>query len=339
MTGRFAVDAGGSRTRALVVPAEGAARLVELPSINPRATGGSADQTLVELLVTVRELLGAGPSAGWLASAAAGPGGVAPELDRVRSAAARAGLTGADLVVSNDVLPLLWGVPALSGTGVVAVCGTGSGFFGADGRRVVNVGGCEYLGSDEGSAVDIGLHGLRAAVRATDWRGPTTALVEAFAAAAGQPVAALACRLAADPFPKQGLAELAPVVCATWLAGDEVAETVIRQAVGDLAEGVRAVRDTLALPDGFAVAAAGGVFTGCPELYREFVRHLTGKVGAGSVEEVTDTAAAVLAALDHFTGEDGLALPDGLSRYAGVLPSALPPRRRDEAGTVLGGVR
>lgn len=334
MVGRFAVDAGGSRTRVLVVPAGGAGRSFELPTINPHATGEAADRTLREAFAEIAALLGPGPAVGWLASAAAGPGRIAPELERVRAAAADAALD-AGFVVSNDVLPLLWGVPALSGVGVVAVCGTGSGFFGTDGKRVANAGGCEYLGSDEGGAVDIGLRALRAAVRATDGRGPATALVETLAGPAGTTVTGLARRLAAQPFPKQGLAELAPVVCETWLAGDDVARSVIDQAVGDLAEGVYAVRDALGLPDGFAVAAAGGVFTGCPELYEQFAHHLTGPVGAGCVDLVTDTTSVVLTALDRFAGTGEPALPDGLDAYA----AALPPRRRHEAGTVLGGVR
>ncbi|UOX89529.1 hypothetical protein MUY14_02475 [Amycolatopsis sp. FBCC-B4732] len=335
MVGRFAIDAGGSRTRALVVPGDGGPRRTfELPSINPHATGDAAGRTLREAFAEIGAVLGTGPSVGWLASAAAGPGGIGPELERARAAADAVGLD-AGLVVSNDVLPLLWGVPALSGVGVVAVCGTGSGFFGTDGKRVANAGGCEYLGSDEGGAVDIGLRGLRAAVRATDGRGPETKLVDALSEYAGTTVAGLARRLAAQPFPKQGLAALAPVICETWLAGDDVALGVIDQAVGDLAEGVYAVRDALGLPDGFAVAAAGGVFTGCPELYEQFAHHLTGPVGAGSADLVTDTASVVLTALDRFAGSGEPALPGGLDAYA----AALPPRRRHEAGTVLGGVR
>ncbi|MYW04695.1 hypothetical protein GT354_41790, partial [Streptomyces sp. SID3343] len=74
-----------------------------------------------------------------------------------------------------------------------------------DGPPVV-IGGCEYLGSDEGSAYALGLAGLRAAVRGLDGRGPATAL---FAAAGPRE---LARRLAGEPFPKAAVAELAPQV-------------------------------------------------------------------------------------------------------------------------------
>jgi N-acetylglucosamine kinase-like BadF-type ATPase len=343
--GRFAVDAGGSHTRALVLPDEGQPRLVDLPSINPHATGSAADDTLVELLATVRAVLGDRPAVGWLASASADPDRIGPELARVKSAARRAGLA-ASVVVSNDVVPLLWGVPALAGAGVVTVCGTGSGYFGADGRgQVARAGGCEYLGSDEGGAVDIGLNGLRAAVRATDGRGPATGLVEALRRVTGHPVTALARLLAADPFPKQGLANLAPTVCQCWLTGDEVAGRIVRHAVSDLTDGVRAVRDALGLPHGFAVAAAGGVLTGCPALYRELAGRLVSQLGAGSVDLVTDTGSVVLAALDRCRAADRLAVPAGLAgRYAWLLATQTPqqtgsPRREHDAGTVPGRLR
>lgn len=337
MNGRalFAVDAGGSRTRALVRSESGAACTVELPSINPHSTGATATATLVELLATVRDLLDGEPATGWLASAAAVPDGIGPELARADGAARHVGLAGT-VVVSNDKVPLLCGVPALAGTGVVTVCGTGSGHFGADRHgRVTCAGGCEYLGSDEGSAADIGLHGLRAAVRATDGRGPATALVTDFEQAIGAPVATLARRLAADPFPKRGLAALAPVVCDAWLSGDEVASAVVHQAVSDLVAGTRAVRDALELPPGFSVAATGGVFTGCPPLYREFAGRVVRALGAISVDLVTDTVSAVLAAADRFHAEGRLGVPPS---HAGVL-TVQTPRREHVVGTVPGGVR
>lgn len=337
--GRFAVDAGGSHTRALVVPAAGAPSVITLPSVNPHATGAAANHTLVELLAEVRARLGPGRATGWLASASVAPDRLGTELTRVRAAAERAGLA-ADVLLSNDIVPLLWGVPALAGTGAVVVCGTGSGFFGADGcGRVVKAGGWEYLGSDEGGAVDIGWRGLRAAVRATDGRGPATGLVAAFQRATGDPVTTLAARLAADPFPKQGLAELAPIVRECWLSGDPVAAGIAERAVRDLVDGVRAVRDGVALPAGFAVAAAGGVFTGCPELYRELAGQLVDRLGAGGVHLVTDTLAVVLAALEKFRAAGGSTVPAGFDPHIGLLAGRETPRRQHVAGTVLGRVR
>jgi N-acetylglucosamine kinase-like BadF-type ATPase len=315
----FAVDAGGSLTRVLV---GGGAGTRELGSVNPHSAGAGADATLREVFGALRRQLPAGPAVGWLASAAVDPDRPDAELARVARCAAAAGLA-AELVVSNDLLPLLWGSPGLDGSGVVLVAGTGSGFLGADrSGRVARAGGCEWLGSDEGGGSDIGQAGLRAAVRAADGRGPATGLVTALTAAAGVPPPELARRLAAEPFPKRGLADLAPPVCAGWLAGDEVAAGIVRAAVAELVRGVRAVRDRLALPAGFPVAAAGGVVAGCPPLYAQLADRLRAELGAGRVELVVDTAPAVLAALARVVAGSGRPrLPAGLlGRHAWVLP-------------------
>lgn len=322
----FAVDAGGSRTRVLVARSGGERVEWELGSVNRHATGQAADHTLDELFTSLRATA---PTIGWYASASVDPDNPEPELDRVRAAAARAGLA-ADIVVSNDVVPLLWGVPTLAGVGVVVVCGTGSGFLGADAHgRVARAGGCEYLGSDEGGASDLGWHGLRAAVRATDGRGPATALV---AALGGEP-ADLAREIAAEPFPKQHLADLAPAVCATWLAGDRVAGRIVDHAVDELVTGVRAVRDRLGL-DRFAVAAAGGVLTGTPALHRKLAGRLRAQLDVHEVELVADTAATVLAGLPRLLDRG---TPHG--RHTWLLTAHEISGREHAAGTVPGRLR
>jgi N-acetylglucosamine kinase-like BadF-type ATPase len=319
--GQLAIDAGGSRTRVLVAPVGGVARMFELPSVNPNATGTAADRALHELFTTARAVLGKGPAIGWLASASVDPSQIDEERERVRRLAHQAGIH-IRMVLSNDVVPLLWGVPALAGSGVVVVCGTGSCFFGGHGSdQLARAGGCEYVGSDEGGAVDLGLRGLRAAVRALDGRGPATGLVDKLADWAGCLAPELARRLAAAPYPKQRLAELAPVVCHTWLAGDEVAGEIVRAGLSELVLGVRAVCDRLGLAAGFAVAMTGGVLEGCPELYAELVQRLTAELEVRTVNLVTDTPKAVLDALLRLLGPDGrLALPNGLlDHHAWVL--------------------
>src|SRR5487761_1702159 len=105
----------------------------------------------------------------WLASASVDAATAAGEIRRCAAAARMAGLR-AELVLSNDATPLLLAVAPEVGH-VVAVCGTGTGFLATSRRSApVRVGGCEYLGSDEGSAFDLGLTGLRAAVRGLDGR-------------------------------------------------------------------------------------------------------------------------------------------------------------------------
>jgi N-acetylglucosamine kinase-like BadF-type ATPase len=237
-------------------------------------------------------------------------------------------------VVSNDLTPLVLGGPAGAGH-VIAVCGTGSGYLATDGRsRPARAGGCEYLGSDEGSAFDLGLRGLRAAVRGLDGRGPRTALSDLLAARAGTPVPELARRLAGLPFPKSAVAALAPIVLRAWLSGDPAAATLVDDAVGELAAGVRAARDAAAVGPGWRLSVAGGVATGCPEFFGALAA-AAADLGAGPVTLISDPAAAVLAALTGLAGTDPVCLSDprisrdvwyadlaGPCRGAGDLPEA-----------------
>jgi hypothetical protein len=68
---------------------------------------------------------------------------------------------------------------------------------------------------------------------------------------------------------------------------------------------VRAVRDRLALPDRFGVAATGSVLIANPDLYGDFAHRLRTELGVTDVALVDDPAAAVLAALES-VGKTGL---------------------------------
>lgn len=236
----WAMDAGGTRTTALLPDDVRYTR----GSVNPASVGATAAETLRRLLAEIASALGGtSPSVGWLASASVTMDTPPAEIDRLAALARSVGLTGR-LVVSGDVPPLLLAPPS-AGRGVLVVAGTGSAFVasaGPDAGPPVVVGGCEYLGSDEGSAYALGAAGLRAAARGADGRGAPTTL---FAAEGPRE---LARRLAAAPFPKAGVAALAPAVCAAWQAGDAVAGEVVRAALDDLVEGVRAAREAAAWP-------------------------------------------------------------------------------------------
>jgi len=318
---RFAIDAGGSTTRALVVPIEGEPQSISLPSVNPSARGEAADGTLRDLFARVRDLVAGSPAVGWLACASIDPTNIDRERNRLLSLIG-SNVLGVRVVLSNDAVPLLWSLPALAGRGVVVVCGTGAGFVGGDGAgRIVRAGGCEYLGSDEGSAFDLGLAGLRAAIRATDGRGPDTQLVAALAEWGGCPVTELARSLSRSPYPKQRVAAIAATVSEAWIAGDGVATGIVHSAIAELLTGVRAVSNRLGLSAGFAVAGTGGVFGGCPRLFFEFSEQLSTKLGVGSVELIEDNPKAVLTTLTRLLGPTGReTLPMGmLDQHAWML--------------------
>src|SRR5215831_5523034 len=317
----YGIDAGGSGTS---VRAWNGARW-SLPSVNPSSVGqDSSVRSLADLFGRIRahaDQTGGragqgGESAGgtsgrpaiWLASASIDPTTAAAELRGCAAAARAAGLR-AKLVVSNDVTPLILDAPPDVGHVVVA-CGTGTAFLATNGRAApVRVGGCEYLGSDEGSAFDLGLRGLRTAVRGLDGRGQRTALSELLAAQAGVPVPELARRLARMPFPKAAVAALAPVVLRAWLDGDKPAADVVDAVIGELVAGARAARDAATVAPGWCLSVAGGVVTGCPEFFRRLAAAAAG-LGADSVMLISEPTAVLLTALARLAMTDPMRLSD-----------------------------
>ena len=206
------------------------------------------------------------------------------------------GLRG-DVLVSNDITPLAMAGPGAATAGhIVAVCGTGSGFVATAGNGLLRIGSCEYLGSDEGSAFDLAMNGLRAAVRGQDGRAGPTALTGLFTSETGMPVSDLARQLAAIPFPKTAVAALAPVVLRGWRQGDQVAGRLVSAAIDELVLGVRAARDRAGLARGWALSASGGLFVGHADFFREFITATDG-LASGSARLIADPASAILAAL------------------------------------------
>ena len=325
-TARWAVDAGGSTTT-VVLPGAGEPKIYE--SVNPASVGaGPAARTLRGLFGDVAAALDGRPGAGWIATATVDLTGDENESARLRDLARAAGVRGR-LLVSNDCVPWLV-APPLSGRGVVLVCGTGSGFAASDGADLLcRVGGCEYLGSDEGSAFALGLAGLRAAVRAGDGRGPATAIAARLTGlTGGRSPAELARGLAAEAFPKAAVAALAPAVCDAWLDGDAEASALVSAAVDELVTGVRAAREGAGLTGAWSVAAGGGVLRGCPPLLAELDRRLREDAGAAEVVSVDEPVAAVHAALGSLVQDGEVRPPPGALGQAVRALDLDPPARR-----------
>ena len=328
MTALWAVDAGGSTTTVLVPgPGSGSGSRRTYGSVNPASAGAdAAARTLRTVFGDIAAALGGRRGTGWIATATVGLGDAGDEPRRLRDVARDAGLRGR-LFVSNDSVPWLF-APPLRGRGVVVVCGTGSGFVSGDGEGApYRVGGCEYLGSDEGSAFALGLAGLRAAVRAGDGRGPATAITARLTALAeGRSPAELARELAAEAFPKAAVAALAPAVCDAWLDGDDAAAALVSDAVGELVLGVRAARDRAGLTGDWSVAAGGGVLRGCPPLLAELHRRLRDDLSMAEVVAVAEPVESVYAALRGLT--DGREPPAYAAASLGLDPPPRPALRR-----------
>lgn len=137
-------------------------------------------------------------------------------------------------VVTHDARPLIaggtphdCGIALIAGTGSFAFCRTESGIED-------RCGGWGYLYGDEGSGYALAVAGLRAAVSADDGRGPSTALVAAFAERLGEPdirrwLASL------RQWPPEKVAATAGVVCRVAAEGDPVAASLIDRTAAELA--------------------------------------------------------------------------------------------------------
>jgi N-acetylglucosamine kinase-like BadF-type ATPase len=264
------VDGGGTRTRALVVAPDGRCLALahggssNINTAGPRAAAENLEAALLEASARI----GLAPN---FAAAFFGMAGVND------SSAARVvtGLVGefslvkiSGFEVANDTRALhaaTFGVDS----GIVLIVGTGSKCYGraADGREW-EAGGVDYLVSDEGSAYDLAIRGIKAALRAIDGRGPATQLERLiFTALKLSEYGEISQRLHQDslenpghPMTKAEIAALAKHVTQAALAGDAVAARVLEEAMDSVIETVAAVARKLEFAPGtLRVGITGGV--------------------------------------------------------------------------------
>ena len=147
--------------------------------------------------------------------------------------------------------------------GVAVVAGTGAliGGFVDDELRVQMSGWGALLG-DEGSAYDVAMRAIRAAVRAWDGRDRETALVEAVQRYFGvQDLRELVPLFYERGVPRHTVAAFATHVADTARAGDTRAKVILRQAGRELArDALACARKLFERDDEFTVAMTGGMF-------------------------------------------------------------------------------
>lgn len=303
------VEGGGSRTWAA---AARAGRVCEGhgPSTHPVTIGPEAVRDrLARLLRQVLDGLGAGAADVSMVVATHGAAATQRRSDQF------AGLLGgvlrdqrirARLLVTNDMVPVMLASPAPHV--VAAIAGTGTGYAARRGyRHWARVGGADYLLSDQGGGFDLGMAGLRAAVRAVDGRGPGTGLAERARAWAGCPageglIDALFERVYVT-YPRAGVASFARVVIEAAAAGDEVALRLVDDAADEVVLGIR----TAAARAGIAGRSPTVVLSGSLVATRSRLRD---RVMAG-----VDAALAPAAYLDY--------APEGLAGQAAEVIALL----------------
>lgn len=229
------VDGGGTRSRALLVDAQGRElAAVEGPSglVNSKdpATAAAVVARLARKAAkTARVPL---PLEGlWAGLAGAGQEGPrrAVEAALVGAGVAHRISVGTDVEAARaDAFG--------EGPGILLVAGTGSVAMAVDPRGGrITVGGWGSALDDEGSGYRIGLDGLRAVVRSADGRAPETSLGRALLQQTGvaAPPELVAWTAAAA---KRDVAALAPTVMRAADAGDDAAARVVRKALDGLRE-------------------------------------------------------------------------------------------------------
>jgi N-acetylglucosamine kinase-like BadF-type ATPase len=257
------VDGGGTKTRAVVAADAGHKVLGEGkagPS-NPLRVGvGEAAAAVREAIE--RACAAAGARRAELAAAEVGLAGVKREDLRAAMVAALSDLNIASLEVVTDSEIALYGATG-GKPGLVIIAGTGSICRGRNLRgRQASAGGWGPLAGDEGSGSWIARRALQAAAKATDGRGPRTALVEAacefFNVAAPED---LATAVYAPSITNQRIAGFGRRVVEAAKRRDAVSREIVDSAGRELAQAAGAVIRKLRMQrERFPVGYVGGVF-------------------------------------------------------------------------------
>ena len=308
------IDAGGSRTRALLAGPHGERLAVgTAPGSNPVSRGTNA--TVEHLIAALRAAL-AGTDAGRVQRAVlglAGSNAADQELSDALERVARSVGLRCPLTLASD-LEVAFAAGTTAEHGVVLVAGTGAVAGEVRAARLVRrVDGYGWLLGDEGSAFWLGREGVRACLAALDGRGAPTSLVEPVVRALGgdppgSRVDARARAIAqvverAYRQPPVALAELAPLVTAAAEAGDRVALEITRRGAGLLLAAVDALRLQAGDGEGVeAVVLAGGVLLSPNPLASAVRAGLRDRFGLAPLTAADGAAGAACLALRALTG-------------------------------------
>jgi glucosamine kinase len=263
------VDAGGTRTRAVVTTLDGqvCGRSTSGPG-NPVAHGVPAAVRAIGAAVAGALDPATGPPGrrvGRVLVAAAG-GGASFETEVRRDLAERLSAGGpAPVVDCVSDLTAAFAAGTAEADGYLLVAGTGaaSAEF-AGGRISRTVDGNGWLLGDDGGGFWLGRQAVRAVLAALEGHGAPTSMIDPVAAALGVPPRREPVLSAVYNDVPVRLARLAPVVSAAHRHGDPVATGILRAAGTALLETVSALAPVAGRP----LVLAGGVLDGGGEVAR-----------------------------------------------------------------------
>lgn len=274
MNGRLfiGVDAGGTKTRAVLAGADGSLLGVgEAGAGNPQAIGyaaaGAAWSEAVRWALAASGVEMEEAGRGGLTEAFFGVAGVRTDGERALAAGELTGLGLAGKIVVGSDLEIAHAGALGGGAGVVVIAGTGSAAWGRNTEGATwQAGGWGWLVDDAGGGYWLALRGLAAACEAEDGRGPATGLgkraLAYFAAPGLRDVLRL---LHGGGRDRAAVAGFAREICEAARTGDAVAAELLEEggeALVRLAEAVRAKIAPEAVRGGFPLAVTGGLGMG-----------------------------------------------------------------------------
>jgi N-acetylglucosamine kinase-like BadF-type ATPase len=256
------IDGGGTKTQVAICDERGRVLGVGLGGASGIDSVGADGATVsIGAAVAAARAQASLPDAPF-ATVFCGMAGVVSESDRaiVREVARRLQL-GDAIHVDHDIRIALAG--GLSGRpGIALIAGTGSSCFGmnAAGKRWQS-GGWGHIISDEGSSYWFGWNAIRLAMGAFDGRWQTTLLEPVRQRLGLTSLLDIHYRLYTQGISKSEIAGFAPLVIEASVAGDKMAQQLVRQGIHDLAQMVTAVARRLGWQDApCEVTLTGGIW-------------------------------------------------------------------------------
>ena len=280
------IDAGGTKTVALLADAEG--RVLgegRAGAANLRTEGELEVEKILHMVI---DQATAGRSHE-LAAVCLGIAGVDRQDDAstIRGVMRRLGFRANTLIVNDALIALVAGAGV--NPGVVVISGTGSISYGVNLHGLAaRAGGWGPTLADEGSGYWIGRRALAAVMREADGRGPKTALTQlvlghfSLAKADGL-VAEIYQQLQQRPV----VASLGTLVDRAREDGDLIATDIMTQAVHELAISASSVISQLDMRgEAFPILLAGGMLKESPWLAAEMGRLMAEAAPRARVEEL-----------------------------------------------------
>ncbi len=203
----------------------------------------------------------------------------------------------ANFTLTNDAAIALMG-GALSNVGILVIAGTGSIIYGIDERgNVRRAGGYGQYLADEGSGYRLGLKGLVSMMKGYDGRAPKPSyndrILEVLSLESPMQLVPWISGLKSI---KEEVGKFAAMVLEAAEAGDPIAKRIMNEEIGDLLEGVRAVRSGLELQaDTVQIILTGGVFEHS-EYYFNRMRDVIGS-GVSGAEAIRPKSSAGVGAI------------------------------------------